>query len=293
MRAAAFAILFLSGVAHAQAPAGGVPLPVDVPSTTSVGDGGVLENDPEAPSVGASLDRTEAFVGDKLTLTVTAIAHAGVVVSLPARIDLGKLELLSREGEDKGRDLGDGRRSYRVLLGVAAYETGDLEIPSLPLTYVTARGDVRTVHTSPLNVHIRSLVAPDEAKPEAQPPRPPRSALVEDKRIMRAVRIGAIVLGGGVLLMVAVGLAGAAPAAAAARPRSCAAAVAAAARRGGRVERLRAIARRAILAATDIGRSISPSPKWCAAIWARAMDSIRWSSRPPSSSTSCTRTRPI
>src|SRR5206468_2705712 len=34
--------------------------------------------DPDAPTVGASLDRTEAHVGDRLTLTVTAIARDAV-----------------------------------------------------------------------------------------------------------------------------------------------------------------------------------------------------------------------
>ncbi len=200
-------ILLLCGASFGQAPAGGVPPdPIGPMRTTITTDGGVTESDPDAPTVGASLDRTEAFVGDKLTLTVSAVGRAGIVVSLPAKLELGKLELLSREGEDKGRDLGDGRRSYRFLLGVAAYEVGDLEIPSLPLTYLTLRGDVRTIHTAPLNVHIRSLVSPEsDQKLETQPPRPPRSALVEDKRVMRAAKIGGAVLGAGVLLL-AIGL---------------------------------------------------------------------------------------
>ena len=44
---------------------------------------------------------------------------------LPAKLDTGKLEILDRnDGDKSGRDLGDGRRSHRFVLGVAAYETG-------------------------------------------------------------------------------------------------------------------------------------------------------------------------
>src|SRR5437763_13249243 len=83
--------------------------------------------DPDAPTVGASLDKAEAHVGDRLTLTVSAVAKAGVAVTLPSKLDLGKVELLDRnDGDRNGRDLGDGRRSHRFVLGVAAYETGEL-----------------------------------------------------------------------------------------------------------------------------------------------------------------------
>ncbi|HZS40254.1 MAG TPA: BatD family protein [Polyangia bacterium] len=160
--------------------------------------------DADAPTVGASLDKSEAHVGDRLTLTISAVAKTGIAVSLPAKLELGKLEVLDRsEGDRAGRDLGDGRRSHRFVLGVAAYEIGELEIPAIPISYLNARGEVRTVDTEPLALRIRGLVADDEPKPEVQPPRPPRSALVEDKRVMRVVRWGAIALGGLVVLVFA------------------------------------------------------------------------------------------
>ena len=124
--------------------------------------------DPDAPTVGVSLDKTEAHVGDRLTLTVSAVAKAGIAVTLPPKLDLGKLELLDRNDGDKiGRDLGDGRRSHRFVLGVAAYETGELEVPSLEVTYLTPRG--RGAHRRDRRrsrVNVRPLVAADEAHPE-------------------------------------------------------------------------------------------------------------------------------
>lgn len=165
---------------------------------------GASDPDPDAPTVGASLDKSEAHVGDRLTLTISAVAKSGIAVSLPASPSLGKLEVLDRsEGDRAGRDLGDGRRSHRFVLGVAAYEIGELEVPALAISYLNARGEVRTVETEPLTLRIRGLVADDEPKPEVQPLRGPRSALIEDKRVMRAVRWGLVGLGGAVALLIA------------------------------------------------------------------------------------------
>lgn len=163
-------------------------------------------DDPDAPTVGASLDKAEAHVGDRLVLTVSAVAKAGIAVTLPAKLDLGKLEILDRnDGDKNGRDLGDGRRSHRFVLGVAAYETGDITVPPIEVSYITPRGDVRTVETDEITLHIRPLVGPDEAHPEPQPERPPRSAWVEDVRVVRAIKWAGLV-GAGLVLLTAAGL---------------------------------------------------------------------------------------
>jgi hypothetical protein len=178
MRALALcALLAASGVARAEAP------------------------DPNAPTVGASLDHSSVHVGDRVSLTVSAVAKAGIAVTLPPHLDLGKLEILDRSDDDReGRDLGNGRRAHRFVLQVAAYELGDLEVPPIAVSYFDASGEVRTVETAPITLHVTPLVGEDQAHPELQPIRPPRSSLVEDKRIMRAVRWGAIGLGGALAL---------------------------------------------------------------------------------------------
>jgi hypothetical protein len=168
------------------------------------GDLGSSVDDPDAPTVGVSIDKTEAHVGDRLTLTVSAVAKAGIAVMLPAKLDTGKLEILDRNDSDKaGRDLGDGRRSHRFVLGVAAYETGELEVPPLEVTYLLPSGQVRSVETESLTINVRPLVAADEAHPEPQPERPPRSAWVEDQRVIRALKWGGIGLGGAIALLTA------------------------------------------------------------------------------------------
>ncbi len=161
-------------------------------------------DDPDAPTVGVSIDKTEAHVGDRLTLTVSAVARAGIAVMLPAKLDTGKLEILDRNDGDKGgRDLGDGRRSHRFVLGVAAYETGEIEVPPLEVTYLLPSGQVRSVETEPLTVNVRPLVAADEQHPDLQPERPPRSAWVEDERVVRALKWGGVGLGGALVLLTA------------------------------------------------------------------------------------------
>jgi hypothetical protein len=167
-----------------------------VPDLGGLGGAEAVE-DPNAPTVGVSLDRSEAHVGDRLTLTVSAVAKTGVAVTLASKLDLGKLELLERnDGERLGRDLGDGRRSHRFVLTVAAYETGELEVPSLDVSYLTPTGEVRSVATDPVPLSIKALVAADEPHPDAQPERPTRSAFVEDRRVVRALEWAGAIVGG-------------------------------------------------------------------------------------------------
>jgi hypothetical protein len=160
--------------------------------------------DTDTPTVGASLDRTEAHVGDRLTLTISAVAKSGITVTLPKELSLGKLEILDRETTDKlGRDLGDGRRSHKFVLGLSAYEVGELEVPPIAITWKSVSGEEHTMTTDPLQLTIQALVADDEPKPEVQPLKPPRSAMVEDKRIKAALKWGGIGLGSLLLLYVA------------------------------------------------------------------------------------------
>jgi hypothetical protein len=155
-------------------------------------DAAQLEPDPDAPTAGASLDRTEAYVGDRLALTITAIARGGIAVTLSQKLELGKLELLERDdSEAAGRDLGDGRRAFRFLLYVADYDVGPAEVPAIALSYLTARGEVRSVSTAPLPITIRALVDESAATPEPQPAHGPRAGLIEDRRVLLGAQIAA------------------------------------------------------------------------------------------------------
>ncbi len=162
-------------------------------ATAHSDDGGAA--DPDAPRVGASLDRTAAHVGDPLTLTVSAIAHRELAekVELPKGASFGKFELLDSSTSD--RDLGDGNRVRRFVLRIAAYETGELELPPIRLEYRTARGERRRIETTAIPVQITSLVG-QQTHPEPQPPRPPRTMMIEDRRLVLGLQIAGAAIAG-------------------------------------------------------------------------------------------------
>lgn len=170
-------------------------------------DGGAgdlaLPPDPDAPTVGVSINATTAAIGDKLTLIIAATSKEGVLVSLPNALELGKFEVLSRdEGDKAGLDVGNGRRSRRFVLGIASYEIGTHAIPEIRLSYINPQGDVRSVDTEPLLVTITGLIAEGDNQ-ETQPLRATHSTLIEDRRAISALKYGGIALGALIVLGVA------------------------------------------------------------------------------------------
>ena len=114
--------------------------------------------DPDAPTIAARADKTEAHVGDRIRVSVVAVAKSAIPVNLPGSLDLGAFSVLSRE-EGPVQNLGDGRVRREFTLTVAAYEPGDVELPAIEVTYLGARGDVKTVRTEPLAIKIASVIA--------------------------------------------------------------------------------------------------------------------------------------
>lgn len=174
---------------------------------------GAEEPGPEAPTVGASLDRTEALVGDQLTLTVSAVARVAVAqtIKLAEPVELGKFERLESSHVD--RDLGDNKFSRRFVLQIAAFEPGELEVPAIRLEFTDTGGMRHTVVTTPIPVHIKSVLKESGAADPAgeggaelkpQPARPPRSVIVEDQRLVRWLEWLAGGMGGTLLLWVLV-----------------------------------------------------------------------------------------
>ncbi len=163
-------------------------------------DAGVLADDPQAPTVGARVDRSEARVGDALTLTVTTVSSRTTPVNLPGQLDLSPFSIL--EKADAEKDLGDGRVSRTFTLKIAAYEPGDLTIPEVAVTYLGAGGTPRTVRTAPVPVKIRSLIA-NEPEPQLKENAAP-VVVMEENRIPMYVTagLGAAALGAFLALVI-------------------------------------------------------------------------------------------
>jgi hypothetical protein len=134
---------------------------------------------PDAPTVAARLDRTEARIGDKLVLTVTTVAAAGVPTNLPTELDLQPFELLGGDPVIEEKDLGDGHRSRTFRMDVAAYETGDLAVPPIKVTYIGKDGSVLSRKTEPVPIRISSLIA-NEPDPQLKEAVEPVTVLQED-----------------------------------------------------------------------------------------------------------------
>ncbi|MES1171825.1 MAG: BatD family protein [Bacteroidota bacterium] len=161
--AAALIVLLGAGAASASVD-GGSPQPRH-PAKAAVNS-----DSPDAPTVTARLDRAQAHVGDPITLTITAVSRQGVPVNLPNVVELGEFSLLSRS--ESNRDLGDGHARREFSLRVAAYEPGPQTVPSIEVTYLGPKGDVRQARTEPLPIKIASLIA-NEPEPAMKTDAPP------------------------------------------------------------------------------------------------------------------------
>jgi BatD DUF11 like domain len=136
------------------------------------GDGGATAAavDPDAPTVTARVDKTEAHVGDPINLTITAIGRRGIAVNLPGTIALDPFTVLERQEAEQ--DLGDGKIQRAFTLVVATYEPGEVEIPEVEVTYLGKAGEVRSARTAPIAIKIASLIAnePEPALKDIAPP---------------------------------------------------------------------------------------------------------------------------
>jgi hypothetical protein len=134
----------------------------------------------DAPTVSARVDRNEGRVGDVIQLTITSVAPRGTPVNLPDTVELAPFaELDNQNRKIEEHDLGDGKMQRRFLLQVAAYEPGELAIPSVDVTYIGKQGDVLTTRTEPVPVKITSLIA-NEPEPALKDNAPPVRVLERD-----------------------------------------------------------------------------------------------------------------
>ena len=148
------------------------------PTTSDAGPGvAALAPDPDAPTVTARVDKTEAHVGDPINLIITAIARRGIAVNLPSTIALEPFTVLDRKEAEQ--DLGDGRARREFTLTAAAYEPGESELPTVEVTYLGKGGEIRTVKTTPIPIKIASVIA-NEPEPALKDIAPPVRVMQQD-----------------------------------------------------------------------------------------------------------------
>jgi len=147
------------------------------PDCAAAQDGAVSGARPVVVSVAVSPD--SATIGDQLRYVLTVDRAADVnVLPLELASELTPFEVLGATPSEPVEREGRVVETFDLL--VAAFETGELTVPSLEFTYVTAEGDTGWAYSDSLAVTIVSVlpdvredqeVGPLDIKPPVQLPR--------------------------------------------------------------------------------------------------------------------------
>jgi hypothetical protein len=125
-----------------------------------------------------------SHVGDLLTVEVAVGYPAGVAVNLPHGLELPPFHVVGVE-ESTPESTGTGlRKVFRVQL--QHFAPGELKVPQIPLTWVSAGGEVHTTSVTGPTVHVEALLA-NEADPTRRPDDPPVSLAYPNTWIEPAV----------------------------------------------------------------------------------------------------------
>jgi hypothetical protein len=102
-----------------------------------------------------AVDRTSATVGDRITMTVTVEHPAGTRVAWPDSLDLAPFEAL--DARIAPTTQADGTARSTATFTLAAFELGELEIPSFDVEVVGTGGESETLSTEAWGVEIVSV----------------------------------------------------------------------------------------------------------------------------------------
>ena len=101
------------------------------------------------------VDTTVVTVGDRITMTVSVDHDASAQARLPDSLALGSFEVLAARALPLATT--DNRTTSAWTLTLAAFELGELEIPSFPVEVVAADGSLESLETDPYDVRVVSV----------------------------------------------------------------------------------------------------------------------------------------
>ena len=107
--------------------------------------------------VRAQLDTTVVTVGDRITMTVSVDHPASSRARLPDSLSLAPFEVLGARAEPVAAVDGGARSAWTLTL--AAFELGELEVPSIPVEVVADDGSAEVLPTDPWGVEVVSVGA--------------------------------------------------------------------------------------------------------------------------------------
>ena len=109
----------------------------------------------QAPRLFTELDTALVAVGDRMELTVRVEHDPAFMVVWPDSFSLGSLEVLGAEVLPPAND--GGRSVTGVRFTLAAFELGDIEIPSFDVRVETPDGSSTTLSTDPYVITVQSV----------------------------------------------------------------------------------------------------------------------------------------
>ncbi len=109
----------------------------------------------QSPRIQTELDTALVSVGDRMLFTVRVEHDAAAIVVWPDSLDLGPVEVLDAELLPPARDGARATTSARFTL--AAFEIGDLEIPSFDVRVEAPDGSSATLSTDAYVITVQSV----------------------------------------------------------------------------------------------------------------------------------------
>jgi BatD DUF11 like domain len=123
-------------------------------------------------AVRASVDRDRVTVGDRITLTLVVEHDDGLTLdTLKGAAAFGTFEVLAAEPPQE-RSLGGGRTETVLIFTVAAFRTGDLEIPAIAVPYSDAAGNPATATAPAIPITVASVIPPGESPTDVRDLKP-------------------------------------------------------------------------------------------------------------------------
>jgi hypothetical protein len=114
-------------------------------------------------TVRASIDRDKVTVGDRITLTIVVEHEAGVSLdALAQAATFGPFEVLAADPPQE-RTLEAGRLETTLVFTVAAFGTGELEVPAIVVPYTDAAGNQATATAPAIPIGVASIIPAGES----------------------------------------------------------------------------------------------------------------------------------
>jgi hypothetical protein len=116
------------------------------------------------PAITVKTDKNRIHVGDPIHLSLEVTAGSDMRIVFPGEtLEIQPFFVLDRSHEVESE--ADGLSREKLHLTISAYEVGDLEIPSLTVTVVSADGSKQDLATEPEFIRVETVLTEEDSAP--------------------------------------------------------------------------------------------------------------------------------